>query len=320
MVKVSSPASSANLGPGFDICGIALSGLECIVEMSESDGNSITSPNSSLPEKFLENEAKSIIEVMRKEFEVREKVEVKVNSAIQVSKGLGATGACCAGIATAFSELYCLKLPKEELVKYSSMGEAADSLDALKRLGSIERMAEEGVNHLDSVSPSLYGNFTLVTSFNPIKVRVMQFPKCDLILVVPEKSKASSDDARRLLPETVPRKLEVANRRCLAEFLYGIQNNDLEAVISGMEEFIVEPAREKAGILPNYYEVKKLAREYGFGAVVSGAGPSILVIAEEGCRKKISFLEEVRSLFKEKKMGFEFLETSVAEKGSRIID
>jgi len=319
-VFVRAPASSANLGPGFDLCALALESPTCTVCASTSVRDELKVDGSfNPPSEMQQNKVFNVLEGMRHDFGISEKLEIIIHNAIPIGKGLGSSGACCAGVAVALDELFGLELSKERLVEYAVLGETSLKLSEINALGGARAAIEAGLVHLDNVSAAIFGGITIITSFNPLKVASLPFPDCELLLFIPNKGKPSTEFARKVLPEMVSRRLEIANRRNLAGLLLGVQSNDISAIASSLEEFIVEPARFKAGLLPNYLEVRKLAKSFGFGCAVSGAGPTILAIGEKSNERKAELVEGVKNIFAISQVGLEIIESRPSAIGARVV-
>ena len=319
-VDVVSPASSANVGPGFDLCALALGNPSCRVSVEFAERDSLDVRGGfAVPGRVEDNKVFNVIAGMRAEYGLRGALRVSLDNSIPVGKGLGSSGASCAGAAVALNELFGLGMGKEELVRFASLGETGLSLNEIESLGGLDDAIERGLVHLDNVSASIFGGLAVVTSFRPLKVKTFAFPECELILVLPERAKPSTEFARKVLPGTIARNLEIANRRNLSGLLCGVFARDARAVIDSLEEFVVEPARSVAGLLPNYAQVRQAAIGLGFGAAVSGAGPSILIVGEKGDANVGALLARVHSIFSASGVGFDVLRTSVYEKGASVV-
>ncbi|MEM4969703.1 MAG: hypothetical protein QXE01_00455, partial [Sulfolobales archaeon] len=105
--------------------------------------------------------------------------------------------------------------------------------------------------------------------------------------------------ARSVLPKQISLRDYVRNSSNLAKLIYGIVLGDPRLAGEGMEDYVVEAARTSAGLIPLYADVKKRAKELGaYGVAVSGAGPSILILARREIHDRIG--EEISKLYAEK--------------------
>ena len=124
-------------------------------------------------------------------------------------------------------------------------------------------------------------------------------PPSDLeaFVVMPDKEKGSTKYARSVLPDIIPRTDANHNLRTLASLISGIVQRDSGLIVNSLDDRIVEPARAKAGILHNLLEVKRIASRYGYGAVASGAGPSLVCFGKKSNSEKQRFEAAVRDCF-----------------------
>ena len=298
-VTVKAPATSANLGSGFDVCGIALERPFDLITLKKASKTSIKNVGRFValdhPEKSIFG---AVITKLRIDFGFKENFEIVIEKQIRHKGGLGASAAEAVGIAFGVSELLGVGLVKREIVHYAAFGE--EFID--------------GSRHLDNVAPCTYGGFTISYSNNPVRVKHISVPEeLECLVISPAKEKLSTRFAREVLPREVPREDALYNSFCLAKLICGFMEQDIGLVIEALDDRIVEPARAKAGILVNLLELRKIAKKHGYGAVASGAGPSLIAFGSKANRSKSRFDRGVRSLFA--KVGAEFLWTRPSNGG-----
>jgi homoserine kinase len=285
-IKIRAPATSANLGSGFDICGVALEKPfdEMVVSVSEIDRIS-SKGRYEVPIKIDQNSCGPVINEMRSDFDIKSGLDIMIRKQIKPSGGMGSSAASAAGIAYAINKLFNLGLSNEKLVHYASFGEAVSA----------------GVPHLDNVAPAIFGGFTVVTGREPIKIKKMDVPaSMEAVIVSPENGKKSTKQAREVLPNEVSRSSAQYNMQCLSSLICSVADDDVQGVIKAMDDKIAEPARARAGILQHFYEIKKLASNLGYGVAASGAGPAILILGDKSNKGKKKLLTGIESIFKEK--------------------
>ena len=266
--SAAAPCSTANLGPGYDVFGLALDALEDKVKVSRlsSDGGGrITIKNSdqAIPSMPESNSAGLVVKKMMEDFEITDNTEIEVTKGVPAGYGVGSSAASAAAAAMAFNALYGLKIDNNRLVEYAAEGEVASA----------------GTKHYDNVSASLLGGFVICR----IASEGLQFtrlePPKDLVLVVAvpwlEVPKKKTEQARSVLPKVVPLKDVVYNISGAATIVAGFALKDVETITRGIDDTIIESARKH--LIPGYESVKQNAISAGALAVtISGAGPSMI--------------------------------------------
>ena len=313
-VTLKCPATSANLGSGYDICGIALKAPSEILELSISQECEhplpcgITIQNGGRFEVPSEDNGNSVfcpvVKKMREDFGFSEKLKIRIEKNIKPASGLGSSAASSAGIAVAINELFHLKLSDEELISYASLGEAVAA----------------GVPHLDNIAPAICGGFTAVYKENPVSLLKLKPPaNLECLVILPHHEKKSTAHAREILPKTISREDALYNSKKLSALLAGFMNKDSQCIINALDDRIVESARENAGILLRISLLKKIGMKLGYGAAASGAGPALIALGEKNNPKKKEFEEKARALYSiqdEKERAFW---TEISEKGIEIV-
>lgn len=259
------PCSTANLGPGYDVFGLALDALKdkVVIKASSTAGDrkiTIKSSDQAIPAVAESNSAGLVVKSMMRDFHIGDDIEVQVTKGVPAGYGIGSSAASAAAAAIAFNALYNLKIDRNRLVEYAAEGEIASA----------------GIKHYDNVSASLLGGFVIGSKGQFIRIE----PPRDLFLVVavplsmqvPEKK---TEVARSILPKDVPLKSVVHNVSGAATIVAGFALKDVEMIARGIDDVIVEPVRKH--LIPGYDSVKQNAMSAGALAVtISGAGPSMI--------------------------------------------
>ena len=263
-------SSSANLGPGYDTLGIAHNAYFNTVTVKESTENDLNDlvklEVSGLPASPYENTAGLAATELLRDLQIKEKFVLSIKNGIPTGLGLGSSGASAAAAVEALDNILDLKLPMEQKVRYAMLGEAASS----------------GTPHADNVAASLYGGMVLVKSLDPVRVsRIRIKEDLTFLTIVPEMFiKEKTKTSRELVPNMVSLKEHVQGVRYASALISGFITGDRDMVRDGMNDDIVEKAREQ--LYPFLPEVKKLMLEYNaVGACLSGAGPSILAVIDQ---------------------------------------
>ncbi len=260
-VHVRVPASSANLGPGFDALGLALA-LYNEIEASESDAVTLAIQGEGAG-RLAGNGRNVVVRGVRMAYEAAGRpfrgCAVACVNRIPLARGLGSSAAAWVGGLVAGNTL---------------LGSPLDRV-ALLALGA----RAEG--HPDNVAAALLGGLTVACE-GPAGARAMSLPVptgLHWIVLVPEVSSATAD-ARAVLPASVPRADAVFNVQRVALLLASLQTARVDLLPSAFEDRLHEPYR--ARLFPWMAAVTEAARAAGaLGCVLSGAGPSLLAVAGE---------------------------------------
>jgi homoserine kinase len=263
MITVRAPATSANLGSGFDVFGVALDRPADVVRVEKASETTIevTGTGSQyIPTDPDRNTVGAVAEALDAP------AHIQIDKGVRPSSGLGSSAASAAGAAVALNELYDRGHSREQLVEVAAKGEAVVS----------------GEPHQDNVAPALLGGFTVAADDQVLSVDA----DIPLVATLPEIA-VSTRDARRVVPERATMDDLVYTVGHAATLTVGMFRNDPELVGTGMDERVVTPAR--AELITGYAEVKTAAREAGAaGVTVSGAGPSVLAACEESDQRAVA--------------------------------
>ena len=265
-VIVHAPCSTANLGPGFDVFGLALDAFyDKIIVKKKGKGISIKTQDD-IPHGIEQNTAGLVAKEMKKKCKISGGIEITIEKNVPAGFGMGSSAASAAACAIGINKLYNLKLSVNELVSYAGIGEKASA-------GSI---------HYDNVAASILGGFIVVSS-NPLNVIRVDAPK-DLILclAVPEMKvpKKKTKVSRSVIPKNVKLSDSLKNLTNATHIVAGFLNKDSKMIGESVIDVIVVPARKH--MIPGFDNVKKNALRAGaFGVTISGAGPSVIAFTNK---------------------------------------
>lgn len=263
-VTAKAPSSTANLGPGFDVFGLALDAFFDEVTLTKKDSGITIITSDQIPTASNKNTAGLVAQHMKKKFKVNGGLQIRIKKGVPAGFGMGSSAASAAATAVAFDRLYKLNLDANTLVECAAIGERASA----------------GTIHYDNVSASLLGGFVIVRT-NPLDV-IRISPPSDLRLcvavpklAVPPKKTAVS---RSVVPKQVKLVDAVTNLSNAAAIVAGFTKKDSALIGRSVRDVIVEPAREH--LIPGFSAVKKNALRAGaLGVTISGAGPSVIAFA-----------------------------------------
>jgi len=300
-IRVCAPATTANMGAGFDVCGMALSEPFDEFVISKSDAWAVTNGTAYLAATDVDKSVFAFVwKAMKEKFGLPASLSIVCKKGIKPSAGMGSSAAEASATAFAVNELFGLGLTREELVFWAGHGEAFAA----------------GSPHYDNVAPAVLGGVTITYATNPLAVKRLDAPDLACLLIVSEKTKPSTAFARSVLPENVPRKDALFNQFTLAKLLVGLYGRDAALVSQSLDDRIVEPARSKADILPHLIELKQVAKEYGFGAAASGAGPTLICMGE---KRDLRLQSAVKALYDSKGLKTELTWTMPSAQGVHAV-
>src|SRR6478672_3652155 len=215
-IKVSAPATIANLVCGFDVLGLALSYPFDEMEITLSDTPGIRIKHKdiyNLPALPEENVAGvSLLELMQ-ELDNNYGFEVIIDKHIQPGSGLGSSAASAAGIVVAANHLLGNIFSKEDLVRFAMAGEKLAS----------------GVKHADNISPCIYGGVTLIRSIFPLDIISIDAPPLHVTVVHPQIEVRTSD-ARQILKHQVLLKDAIKQWGNIAGLVAGFMKGDYDLI------------------------------------------------------------------------------------------
>ena len=255
-MRVRVPASSANLGPGFDSFAVALP-LLAEFELRPARAWSVTADGDGIPageENLFVVGARAAAKAAGAGLPAQ---HVEQRSAIPIARGLGSSAAAIVGGAVAANAL---------------LGEPLDR-------GTLLRVASEVEGHADNVAASLYGGMTVALSDDggPVATRIA-FPRTWRICMYVPSSMLETQQARAVLSDQVSRADAVFNLSHAAALVAAVLRSDGALLSFAMSDRLHQPAR--TSLVPGLGEIIAAARAAGaFGAALSGAGPSVLAIA-----------------------------------------
>jgi homoserine kinase len=274
-IEVFAPATVANVGPGYDVLGLALSepgdrvrarligSSGVILRTPESDGGDGKSQQANLPPGGEKNTAYVAAKETLLQLGADWGVELQLIKGLPLGSGLGSSGASAAAAAKAVN---CLQ---------QDMGGAILDDEALVRIAAKAEATACGSAHADNVAPALMGGIVLVRPEGQV-IRIKTKLSLFLAMVLPE-FELPTRKAREAIPAEVPLGEAISNGANLATLVYGLAQNDVGLIASGLNDRIAEPRR--APLIPGFGRVKEAALRAGaLGASISGAGPSIFAL------------------------------------------
>jgi len=261
-VHVRVPASTANLGPGFDALGLALA-LHNDVTAEEADGVTVVIDGEGAG-KLATGDRNVVARGVAAAFEAAGRrfrgCALRCVNRIPLARGLGSSAAAWVAGLVAGNAL---------------AGRALDRAALLTLAARLE-------GHPDNVAAALLGGLTVscAGAGGVTAVSLDVPPALAWVVLVPETT-ASTAEARAVLPATVPRQDAVFNVQRVALLLASLQRGDTAALAVSLEDRLHQPYRRR--LFPWMPGVVAAARAAGaVGCVLSGAGPSLLAVVQAG--------------------------------------
>ncbi|MFK4790602.1 homoserine kinase [Microbacterium sp. ZW T5_56] len=261
-VAVRVPATSANLGPGFDTLGLALSVYDDLTVTELPAGELEIDITGSGADDIPRDESHLVVRTIRHVFAeygiAHPGLRLVARNVIPHGRGMGSSGAAVV------SGILAAKGLLEGRVELSE----ADLL----------RIATEIEGHPDNVAPALFGGLTIawMTPEGPAHKKLLVHRGVSPVVFVPDFTMSTSL-ARSLQPTQVPREDAVFNVSRSALLIAALIQSP-ELLLAATEDKLHQDYRAQA--MPATIELVKALRAEGFPAVVSGAGPSVLVLAD----------------------------------------
>lgn len=259
MFKIQIPATSANLGAGFDAIGLALTFYN-YVEMEESDKIDIASSDGlDIPtdeKNLIYISAKDLFNVCGKKLEG---LKLRQTNSIPMARGLGSSSACIIAGLVGANKMLGDPLTKDDLVDLSAQIEG----------------------HPDNTAPALLGGIVTAV-FDGRKVHWVKqevFTKLKFIAIIPD-FELKTEQARACLPKEIAHKDAVYNLSRAALFSASLLTGKFENLKTAVDDRLHQPYRME--LIPHCKDVFDIAYTHGaYGAYISGAGPTIMAIVDE---------------------------------------
>ncbi|WP_196000273.1 homoserine kinase [Clostridium sp. 1001271B_151109_B4] len=296
MIRVRVPATSANLGPGFDSLGISLS-IYNEYEFSLKDENRLFFEG---VEEEFQNEDNIIYMAIKKVFD---KYNFKftglgikiIRQDIPISRGLGSSSSCIvAGLMGAFA----------------LMGKEIDKDEVLALAVEIE-------GHPDNVCPAIFGGLvsTVMSDdkkplYNCINVK----DGVKFVALVP-RFKLSTEKARSILPKEISFKDCVYNIGRAALLISAFANGKYSLLREATKDRLHEKYRSK--LIDNFEDLYNKAIELdAFACFLSGAGPTLMSIVD---KNDLNFINEISKFINENNLSWDIKELMIDKNGAKIL-
>ncbi|WP_218654254.1 homoserine kinase [Streptococcus pluranimalium] len=286
-MKISVPATSANLGPGFDSVGLAVTSYLRIEVLEETDQWMIDHDLAGVPS----DETNLLIQTALNVAPEIRPHHIKMVSDIPLARGLGSSSSVIvAGIELA-NQLAQLNLSDDDKLSIATKIEG----------------------HPDNVAPAIFGNLVVASYINQeLNKIVADFPETALVAYVPAYELKTSD-SRQVLPQELDFKEAVLASSVANIAVAGLLTGDLEMAGRAMsQDRFHEPYRQK--LVPEFAAIRELGQKYGaYATYLSGAGPTVMTLLPKD--KKAAFISALN-----KELPDMILDLEVDRKGVSVDD
>ena len=255
-ISVCTPASAANLGPGFDALGLALSMHDRLEAEVRDDGLEVVVHGESADD-LPRDRSHLVVRSMDAAFEILGEqppgLRLTCDNTIPHARGLGSSSAAIVG----------------GIVLARALVDGGD--DRLDDAGAFQ-LASDLEGHPDNVAAAMFGGFTIAWHVESVaSVQRLDVTARMTVLVPPDA--VSTEAARNLLPDRVSHRDAAANAG-RAALLVAALTVDPTYLLAATEDFLHQSYR--AAAMPDSYELVQGLRSAGVPAVISGAGPTVL--------------------------------------------
>ncbi len=292
MIKVIVPATSANMGPGFDTLGLALNLYNIFTFKEISKGLEI---NGFDKEYNYENNLvyTSMLETFKEIDYTPKGISIDIESNIPISRGLGSSASCILGGVIGANELAGAPLSKEEVFQLATRIEG----------------------HPDNIAPALFGGL-IVSVMDGEKILYNKVKVCSgikFVALVPDFV-LSTKEAREVLPSSISFQQGVNNISRVSLLLSALSNGRFDLLKYSFKDALHQPYRGK--IIPDFFNIINKCEEMDvLGVYLSGAGPTIMCILEEDNN---SFIVDIKRYLNTLKGNWGIKELYIDLEGTRI--
>lgn len=258
-VRVRVPATSANLGPGFDTLGLALT-LYNEIELSLADATTVEIAGEGAD--TLPRDRGHLVLHAADELAAKVGREVagwrlKQHNAIPLARGMGSSSAAIIAGLVAANELLEAGLEQYELLWLAARIEG----------------------HPDNVAPALFGGLTVCCTNAETCTVNFPAPAISVVVAIPD-FEVSTEAARKVMPSSIPYQDGVHNTSHVAMTLAAFVSGEFEKLACGMRDKLHQPYR--AHLVPGFQDTLDAAVDAGaYGACLSGSGPTIAAFCTE---------------------------------------
>ncbi len=301
-IRIKSPATVGNVGPGYDIFALSLSHpydeIEVILDDTGMVKIEVENDCQNIPTALNDNTAGLAILELLKRYNLKQGMTIRIIKKMKSGGGMGTTGASAAAAVYGTNEILKLNLSMNEMIDIARMGEVASG----------------GSPHADNVAASLLGGFVLVKNYKPIDVLKIEMPEFPVVFAAIKKSQRTTRGF--ITYEIGQEKLKDQMARC-SRIIHAIHTKDIQEFGAAFStDHIAEPVRGAS--IPEYQAVKNQVIGSGaFGCQISGGGSSVISICSP---EKVDEVAEIMEHgFKNNPYFVKVYKTKTSNQGVQVI-
>ncbi|MBK98103.1 MAG: homoserine kinase [Balneola sp.] len=304
---VFAPATVANVGSGFDVLGFALCDVGDTVHVKKSSTpglviESIIGANN-IPSDPVKNvctvAAQALLDCLEEKQE--NGYSFIITKEVAAGSGLGSSASSSAAAVVALNELLGSPFSRHDLIPFAMKGEALAS----------------GAEHADNVAPSILGGFTLIQSYEPLRVVNLHYPEELVVTVVHPHVEVKTVDSKRILKQNISLKTAITQWANVGGLVAGLAQENFELIGHSLHDVVAEPTRSM--LIPMYEQVKIISREMGgLGCSISGSGPSIFVLTDS-MEKAKNIADSLESLYMNNFISCDVYLSKINKMGCQVI-
>lgn len=276
-IHLRSPATVANVGPGFDFFALALKEPhdEFKIQLTDSDSIDIeiSGEADDIPIAPSDNTGSLALIHLLEELGMKRGIHISIEKKMPVASGLGSSGASASACVYGANKLLKLKLSVNEMIDIARKGEIASG----------------GSPHADNVAGSLLGGFVFIRSYKPMDVEKIEIPPIPIVINVMRKKERTT---RGFITGELPLSdIREQASHCVA-VIHSIIKGDIEGFGRAISfDYISEPVRANA--ISGYWEIKERILDAGaYGFNICGGGSSVFAVCNKENQDEIALILE----------------------------
>lgn len=306
-IRIYAPATVANLGPGFDIMGMAIEGAGDIVRMGIAPGDSLSIRNesgSALPDDVEKNVITPAVRAMLGAWGGSLAVEVTILKKIRPGSGIGSSSASSAAAVVGLNELLGKPFDERQLITFAMEG---------------ERLVSGGTAHADNAGPAVAGGIVLIRGYDPLDYIRIPVPGQLCAAVIHPHITVNTLESRAVMRKEIPLRDAVTQWGNVGGLVAGLLASDMGLVGRSLKDVVAEPYRKH--FIPGYDELKAALASIDsvLGSNIAGSGPSVFALCD-GPEAAAKAGEVMTGHFKNLGIEADLYAGPVSGRGARVID
>lgn len=283
------PGSIGNVGPGFDVLGLAIDGIgdTVTVELAADGASRMGEVTGRDASEIPRDAATNCAAIAAREYLRRQGIAIEV--VVHIDKGLPLSGGLGGSAASSVAGAYAAHLLVGELERAELIAQqpeilcpsaASDVLAGDMLAAALAGETAVAGPHLDNIGPAVFGGLVLSRSVDPIDVVPLRIGEPWWLALWTPRVRVETRAARAILPAALERAEWVRQMANTAALVHAFARGDGELLGRALDDRYAEPRR--APLIPRFAEVKRAALDAGaFGGSISGSGPTVFAIAED---------------------------------------